>query len=213
MVLWICSRFCLFFHCLRRRKNRTEKLHCVFQLFCLSEIRKDESGFGFCSCCSWWKWLLGLLLSLLLLLGLLFGLIALGRTGNSPKMSPSAWLFTHIGGSEGVLQISVIFSLTSQVKKWNASRNALTLWKPPLALHQLGPAASRPPLVSTLLTHWTRHTLTGVLLGPPWPALIMGSAWGLPGQEQALGADQDRTVLPYREPFSSWSGLNSAQML
>lgn len=30
------------------------------------------------SCCSWWKWLLGLLLTWLLLLGLLFGLIALG---------------------------------------------------------------------------------------------------------------------------------------
>ncbi|KAM7418398.1 hypothetical protein PAMA_015835 [Pampus argenteus] len=44
-----------------------------------AEIRKDESGFGFCSCCSWWKWLLGLLLSLLLLFGLLFGLIALGE--------------------------------------------------------------------------------------------------------------------------------------
>lgn len=31
------------------------------------------------SCCSWWKWLLGLLLAWLLLLGLLFGLIALGK--------------------------------------------------------------------------------------------------------------------------------------
>uniref|UniRef100_A0A672ZUD4 Uncharacterized protein n=1 Tax=Sphaeramia orbicularis TaxID=375764 RepID=A0A672ZUD4_9TELE len=43
-----------------------------------AEIRSDQSGLGWCSCCSWWKWLLGLLLSLLLLLGLLFGLIALG---------------------------------------------------------------------------------------------------------------------------------------
>ncbi|MEQ2280292.1 hypothetical protein AMECASPLE_018279 [Ameca splendens] len=48
-----------------------------------AEICKDESGFGFCSCCSWWKWLLGLVLSLLLLLGLLFGLIALGKRRNS----------------------------------------------------------------------------------------------------------------------------------
>ncbi|XP_016067581.1 PREDICTED: collagen alpha-1(XVII) chain-like, partial [Miniopterus natalensis] len=31
------------------------------------------------SCCSWWKWLLGLLLTWLLLLGLLFGLIALAE--------------------------------------------------------------------------------------------------------------------------------------
>lgn len=31
------------------------------------------------SCCSWWKWLLGLLLAWLFLLGLLFGLIALGK--------------------------------------------------------------------------------------------------------------------------------------
>lgn len=46
-----------------------------------TEIRKDESdgaGLGFCSCCSWWNWLLALILGLLLLLGLLCGLIALG---------------------------------------------------------------------------------------------------------------------------------------
>lgn len=46
-----------------------------------TEIRKDESddtGLGFCSCCSWWKWLLALIIGLLLLLGLLCGLIALG---------------------------------------------------------------------------------------------------------------------------------------
>jgi len=54
----------------RRRGNR----------LCFSEIGKEGSPFSFCSCCSWWKWLLGLLLSLLLLLGLLFGLIALGKT-------------------------------------------------------------------------------------------------------------------------------------
>ncbi|GAA6070555.1 collagen alpha-1(XVII) chain, partial [Tachysurus ichikawai] len=52
-----------------------------------AEIYKEKNGGkggGGCfdcgpSCCSWWKWLLGLLLSLLLLLGLLFGLIALAE--------------------------------------------------------------------------------------------------------------------------------------
>ncbi|KAL8187390.1 UNVERIFIED_CONTAM: hypothetical protein K2H54_047826 [Gekko kuhli] len=51
-----------------------------------AEIQRDEGCGGagaapaWCpcaSCCSWWKWLLGLLLAWLLLLGLLFGLIAL----------------------------------------------------------------------------------------------------------------------------------------
>lgn len=37
------------------------------------------------SCCSWWKWLLGLLLTWLLLLGLLFGLIALGECVGAPR--------------------------------------------------------------------------------------------------------------------------------
>ncbi|TRY65927.1 hypothetical protein DNTS_012338 [Danionella cerebrum] len=48
----------------------------------LAEINKDDTrgaGLGFCSCCSWWKWLLALVLGLLLLLGLLCGLIALGE--------------------------------------------------------------------------------------------------------------------------------------
>lgn len=40
------------------------------------------------SCCSWWKWLLGLLLTWLLLLGLLFGLIALGRCQGHGAESP-----------------------------------------------------------------------------------------------------------------------------
>ncbi|XP_069756511.1 collagen alpha-1(XVII) chain-like isoform X3 [Narcine bancroftii] len=50
-----------------------------------AEIRSDEemnSLPSWCSCfrcCSWWKWLLGLLLAWLLLLGLLFGLIALAE--------------------------------------------------------------------------------------------------------------------------------------
>ncbi|XP_034044594.1 collagen alpha-1(XVII) chain-like [Thalassophryne amazonica] len=44
-----------------------------------AEIQRNESGFEVCSCCSWWKWLLGFLLCLLLLLGLLFGLIALAE--------------------------------------------------------------------------------------------------------------------------------------
>lgn len=56
--------------------------------FPLSEIRNGDVGGAvgsapsWCpcgSCCSWWKWLLGLLLAWLLLLGLLFGLIALGK--------------------------------------------------------------------------------------------------------------------------------------
>ncbi|TRY55429.1 hypothetical protein DNTS_034433 [Danionella cerebrum] len=51
-----------------------------------AEIQKTDEddckcAGGLCACgqdcCSWWKWLLGFLLSLLLLLGLLFGLIAL----------------------------------------------------------------------------------------------------------------------------------------
>lgn len=54
----------------------------------LPEIRNGDAGGAvgsapsWCpcgSCCSWWKWLLGLLLAWLLLLGLLFGLIALGK--------------------------------------------------------------------------------------------------------------------------------------
>lgn len=40
------------------------------------------------SCCSWWKWLLGLLLTWLLLLGLLFGLIALGTWQRWPGSGP-----------------------------------------------------------------------------------------------------------------------------
>lgn len=61
----------------------------------LSEIHKAKvfddddgcnSGGGLCgcgpNCCSWWKWLLGFLLSLLLLLGLLFGLIALCKSSH-----------------------------------------------------------------------------------------------------------------------------------
>uniref|UniRef100_A0A8C5CZW2 Collagen alpha-1(XVII) chain-like n=2 Tax=Gouania willdenowi TaxID=441366 RepID=A0A8C5CZW2_GOUWI len=44
-----------------------------------AEVGKDQWTLGWCSCCRWWKWLLGLLLALLLLLGLLFGLIALGE--------------------------------------------------------------------------------------------------------------------------------------
>ena len=76
-----------------------------FCLFCFSEIRKDESGFGFCSWCSWWKWLLGLLLSLLLLLGLLFGLIALGRTGKLPH-SWAAGVSAFMRVSRGDLKTS-----------------------------------------------------------------------------------------------------------
>lgn len=56
--------------------------------FLSTEIHGDDgcggpgTGPAWCpcaSCCSWWKWLLGLLLAWLLLLGLLFGLIALGK--------------------------------------------------------------------------------------------------------------------------------------
>lgn len=68
--------------------SEIKELFTVRVPFPLSEIRNGDVGGAvgsapsWCpcgSCCSWWKWLLGLLLAWLLLLGLLFGLIALGK--------------------------------------------------------------------------------------------------------------------------------------
>ncbi|XP_061080482.1 collagen, type XVII, alpha 1a [Conger conger] len=60
----------------------------------IEDERDKEDGLGgLCgggSCCSWWKWLLGLLLTLLLLLGLLIGLIALAEEVKNLKARVAA---------------------------------------------------------------------------------------------------------------------------
>lgn len=61
---------------------------------------------AWCPCgswCSWWKWLLGLLLTWLLLLGLLFGLIALGTCGRAllPVQKGRNQQVSQVSGARG----------------------------------------------------------------------------------------------------------------
>ncbi|XP_023287174.1 collagen alpha-1(XVII) chain-like isoform X2 [Seriola lalandi dorsalis] len=125
-----------------------------------AEIQKDESGFSFWSCCSWWKWLLGLLLSLLLLLGLLFGLIALGEELKHLKKRVEALeaiagtasaRSSRLSGSSG---INIIDPLDSAYIDRSSSGSTLTRSDNNINLGAAGPggvAGSGPGLDSVAL--------------------------------------------------------------
>lgn len=151
---------------------------------CFPEIRKDESSFGFSSCCSWWQWLLGLLLSLLLLFGVLFGLIALGQQRSVSELSQSSswsWELVFCSAGEEVRRLKDRVEALEALTKTTSARTSRLM------------ASSGINIIDPLDSEFTEPSSSGTTITRSDNTINLGTAG--PGGGAGSGPGQDSATL------------------